>query len=225
MRSHGSTSTRGAFPIFTCASGTTPSRPGASTNRRRPIASSCAPKGSRSRKPRARCRPRSARAGAIPARCSGPMPNMTRCRATRSRSCPTAHRAPGCIRGRRDTPIRTRHWARRRSPESWRRRPRWSGSGCRARIAVLRRAGRKGLRLEAGARRQGLLRRRRRLHLLSPAFHQHRDLGHPVRRLLERGLHLRDGRAGEVDRQEPDPDGRTPRTRRRAAPVRSTRSA
>jgi hypothetical protein len=91
-------------------------------------------------------------------------------------------------------------------------------------LAVFWRAGRKGVRLQAGARRQGLLRRRRRLHLLSPAFHQHRDPRHPVRLLLECRLHLRDRRAREVDRQEPDPDD-AHLARGGALPRGSTRSA
>ena len=71
---------------------------------------------------------------------------------------------------------------------------------------VLRRARGKGMRLEAGARRKGVLRRGRRFHLLSPAFFQHCDLGRAVRFLLERRLYLRNRRAGEVDRQEPPAD-------------------
>ena len=128
MRSSGSTSTRGGSPIFTCASGTTPSRRGANTNRRKPIVTCYTPKASRSKKARAKCQPRSARAGANPARCSAPMPNMTRCRAIRSRSSPTGRRAPGCIPGRPGTPTRIRHSARPHSPACWRRRRRWRGS-------------------------------------------------------------------------------------------------
>src|SRR5215813_10055798 len=56
--------------------------------------------------------------------------------------------------------------------------------------AVLRRAGRKGVRIETGACSEGVLRRCRCLHFVSPAFLQHRHLGHAVRFLLERRLHL-----------------------------------
>ena len=128
MRSSGSTSTRGGSPIFTCASGTTPSRRGANTNRRKPIVTCYTPKASRSKKARAKCRPRSVRAGAHPDRCSAPMPNTTRCRAIRSRSSPIRPRAPGCIPGPLGTPTRIRHSARPHSPGYWRRRRRWSGS-------------------------------------------------------------------------------------------------
>ena len=196
-------STPGVFPSFTRASGATPSRLGASTNRRKPIATCCAPRGSRSRRARARCRPRSARAGANPVRCSAPMPNTMRCRGTRSRSSPIRRRAPGFTLGPPGTPTRTRHDGTRRDPGSE------GGNGevrPRRHLALLRRARRKGLRLNAGARCQGLLRRRRRLHLLSPALHQHSDPRHAVRLLLERCFHVRDSRAGEVDRQEPHSD-------------------
>jgi hypothetical protein len=45
----------------------------------------------------------------------------------------TRRRARDCIRGRRDTPIRIRHLARRRLPASWRPRPQCSSTGCAAR--------------------------------------------------------------------------------------------
>jgi len=128
-----------------------------------------------------------------------------RCQAIRSRSSPTVRRAPGSIPGRRGTPTRIpprHHRTRRRAGRK-------VGDGAvrpRRHLAVLRRARRKGLRLNAGARCQGLLRRRRRLHLLSPALHQHSDPRHAVRLLLERCFHVRDSRAGEVDRQEPHSD-------------------
>ena len=128
-----------------------------------------------------------------------------RCQAIRSRSSPTVRRAPGSIPGRRGTPTRIpprHHRTRRRAGRK-------VGDGAvrpLRHLAVLRRAGRKGLRLKAGAHRKRVLRRRRRLHPVSPAFRQHRDLGHAVRLLLERCLHVRDSRAGEVDRQEPHSD-------------------
>ena len=89
----------------------------------------------------------------------------------------------------------------------------------------VRRAGREGLRLEAGACGQGLFRRQRRLHRLPPALRQHRHLGHPLRLLLECGLHLRDlgsPRPGSTRAWCPGP---TPRTPPLAARGRSTRSA
>ena len=90
---------------------------------------------------------------------------------------------------------------------------------------VLRRAGGKGVRLEAGARGEGLFRRLRRFHLLSPAFFEHDRMGDAVRLVLERRLHLRGAGAREVDRQEPHAHeahlsrgGAVPRRDRRAVP-------
>ena len=103
------------------------------------------------------------------ARCSAPTPNTTPCPATRSSPCPTRRRARGCTPGRPATPTRTRCSASARWPGSWPPRRRWSGTASTGTLKLFRRAGGEGLRLEAGPRRQGLLRRHRRLHLLPPA--------------------------------------------------------
>ena len=214
-------STPGVFPSFTRASGATPSRPGASTNRRKPIATCCAPRGSRSRRARARCRPRSARAGANPVRCSAPMPNTMRCRGTRSRSSPIRRRAPGFTLGPPGTPTRTRHDGTRRDAGSE------GGNGevrPRRHLALLRRARRKGLRLNAGARCQGLLRRRRPSSLItrtSPTQRSATRSAALIGALFSRSRQSR-RRGGSTRASFRRP---TPRMRRPAAWVRSTRSA
>ena len=50
------------------------------------------------------------------ARWSAPMPNMMRCRATLSKSCPITRRGSDYIRGQLGTPIRTPRSARPRFP-------------------------------------------------------------------------------------------------------------
>jgi hypothetical protein len=71
--------------------------------------------------------------------------------------------------------------AKRGDAEAWREGP----------AQAVRRAGGEGLRIEAGPCRQGLLRRARRRGGLAPLAAEHRDGRDSIRRLLERGDHLR----------------------------------
>ena len=65
--------------------------------------------------------------------------------------------------------------------------------------AAVRGARGEGVRVEARARRQGVPGRRRRVRLVPPAHHEHDDLGHALRVVLERRRHLRVPGAGDVD--------------------------
>jgi hypothetical protein len=191
-------------PIFTCASGTMPNRPGGNTNRRRRIASCCAPRGSRSRKVRARCRPRSARAGGR----SGPVLGTY----AEYDAVPGNSQQVVCHQAPR---VGLHPWAARHTDPH-------SALGTTALAGTLAAEGGDGevpsparsccsasppKRSAARSRctpRRGITTAPTPSYPITP-LHQHGDLGNAVRLLLECRLHLRNSRAGEVDRQEPDP--------------------
>ena len=115
-------------------SGTTPSRPGASTGRRRRMSICCAPRASTSRRARAGCRPPSCatlgrrRAGA------GALRRVRRGarQLAAGGAVPRAARGAAPLGGRPHRPaLDARH--RPRWPACWRRRRRWSVTACRAR--------------------------------------------------------------------------------------------
>ena len=100
-------------------------------------------------------------------------------------------------------PYRSAFRPRHRRPRRLPCRQACDGAERRHRHAALPgRAGREDVRLQAGACRQGLLRRARRRHQLPPAFlpgaQQRLFLGHPFRALLEPHLHLRMQRSGDL---------------------------
>ena len=203
LHTTGSIGIASGSPNSTWRSGATPSRPGASTARPRPTSTCCATRASTSKRAAAACRPPSWPPGAD----SGPVIGSYAEYDAVPGNSQQAGAVPGAARG--PAPLRRRahrpplHARRRRAG----RLPgREGGDGAirhRGATALLRRAGGEGLRLETGPRRQGLLRQRRRLHLLPPDERQHDRLGDALRLLLERGLHLRVRRAGAVDQQGP----------------------
>ncbi len=117
-----------------------------------------------------------------PARDRERTPSTTPCRATARRPCPYREAARRASTSRRPaTPIRTPRSARARSAGCWPRRPPMERHGLARHARLLRRAGREGLRLEAGPCRARLLRRPRRRDQLPPRLgalaREHRATG------------------------------------------------